>query len=60
MTTYKFNKTNWYVTPAEEYADMHFVSDMPRAAVSYKVVESVDNLGKLWTVTLTNDSDYIS
>ena len=60
MTTYKYEKTNWYITPAEQYADMRFVTNMPQAAVSYKVNESVDNIGKLWTVTITNDSDYIS
>ena len=54
--TYDWKRPNWYVTNITQYADLRFVSQLPKANVSFKT--SLEGSG--YTVTVTNDSDVIA
>ena len=53
---YNWDRSNWYMTPISEYADMSFVSNLAEATVSMKVEKS----GNTYSVELTNESEVIS
>ena len=53
---FDWSKSNWYQTPISEYADLSFVTGLPRTEVLMKTVANK----RKYTVTLTNNSDVIA
>lgn len=53
---YDWEHTNWYMTPISGYADMSFVSQLPKACVKM----TVSTEGNIYTVTLENTSKAVS
>ena len=53
---FDWGKSNWYQTPISEYADLSFVSNLPRTEVLMKTVANK----RKYTVTLTNNSEVIA
>ena len=54
--SYKWNESNWYLTPITRYADLRFVTRLPAADVRCETTPVEDG----YQVTVTNDSDVIS
>ncbi len=54
--TYDWKRTSWFDTPITEFADMTFVTSLPKAELTM----GVDRKGGEYIVTLTNTSSVIS
>lgn len=54
--TYQWNKAGWYVTPIAKYANLHFVAQLPPAAVRCETIRTDNG----YTVTVTNDADVVA
>lgn len=60
LNTYNWKKANWYITPISKYADLRFVTDMPKAKVSFDCKTAVEDGERVYTVTLRNESDVLA
>lgn len=58
--TFNFNKTNWYITPITEYADLSFVSALADAEVEMSESRETKDGKTVITVTLENKSDVVA